>query len=142
MNDLQNADEQVEGTICGFCEGEGEHIIHFALDSAENIYETCPICKGKGARTVNDLQNALEQLKCRASGGWEPLHLLPKEAQALLDERDVLREACEALQTNGIAVIVNRLRWDDVGYNDLSDYLATVAQQAHAALAKTRNEEV
>lgn len=34
--------------ICGFCEGEGNHLVHPALDSAENIYETCPICKGAG----------------------------------------------------------------------------------------------
>jgi len=34
--------------ICGFCEGEGYHIIHLAFDSAENIYEDCPICKGSG----------------------------------------------------------------------------------------------
>ena len=38
--------EEVKDNACGFCDGEGEYIVHFALDSAENIYETCPICKG------------------------------------------------------------------------------------------------
>ena len=33
--------------ICSFCEGEGRELVHKAIDSAENVYQACPICKGK-----------------------------------------------------------------------------------------------
>ena len=34
--------------ICGYCGGEGFELVHGAIDSAENIYQDCPICKGTG----------------------------------------------------------------------------------------------
>lgn len=81
---------------------------------------------------MNDhLQNALEQLKCRASGGWEPLHLLPKEAQALLDERDTLRKALRGLLCT----------LDEHGYGWPGRIIGNACAEAHAAFAKTRNEE-
>lgn len=83
----------------------------------------------------DDLRNALGQLKCRASGGWEPLHLLPKEAQALLDERDALRKACKAIIREGDPYTATQ-DWPDPAL-----FAEWAIEQARAALAKTQNEE-
>jgi len=88
----------------------------------------------------DDLQKAVRALRFSVEEKHD-VTIFVSEAQALLDERAGLRRICEALQTNGIHVIVNRLRWDDVGYNDLANYLQTISRQAHAALAETRNEK-
>jgi len=34
--------------VCGYCEGEGRELVHQAINSAENIWQDCPICKGTG----------------------------------------------------------------------------------------------
>jgi len=51
-----------------------------------------------------------------------------------------LVKAAEALQTNGVHEIVNRLRWDDVDRSDLADYLQSMAGQARDALAPVKAE--
>lgn len=45
---------------CGFCEGEGEVLVHLALESAENIWETCPICKGTKQREAFEVEYETE----------------------------------------------------------------------------------
>lgn len=80
----------------------------------------------------NLLENALEQLKRCANGQREAI--LPSEAQALLDERDALREALEDLASY-IGVELETLDFEEE-----REYEAT-CQKACAAIAKARNEE-
>lgn len=62
------------GPACGFCEGEGEYLVHLALDSAENIYETCLVCKGGGrAQHERLIEHVIEHIKNWASQNQDGL---------------------------------------------------------------------
>lgn len=89
----------------------------------------------------DDLRNALEQLKRCAGDQWPrpyslSYHLLtPRGAQALLDERDALRDVCEAIIREGDPYTATR-NWPDPAL-----FAEWAIGQARTALAKTRNGE-
>ena len=57
---------------CGFCDGEGEVLVHLALESAENIWETCPICKGTKQAEQEHLADILPNGQTKPKG-WQYL---------------------------------------------------------------------
>lgn len=79
----------------------------------------------------DDLQNALKQLKRRAAGQRQAMPPTPREAQALLDERDALRKALWGT--------LKYVQWVRDNHGILTASQAEL--NARAILAKTRNEE-
>lgn len=78
--------KQKENRTCGFCEGEGDCIVHLALDSAENIYETCPICKGKGVLVRNISKHKQVKATCSQCGNEYTLHEFIAAFKASIEE--------------------------------------------------------